>query len=65
VVTARVLANAGSKGTGEAVDGTASIKDLAKILVHDDREIIPVTVDGAIIGGMDRAQALSVLLGTQ
>ena len=47
------------------MDGTASIKDLAKILVHDDREIIPVTVDGAIIGGMDRAQALSVLLGTQ
>lgn len=63
VVHAGVLANAETMGTGDPVDAKATIKQLAKQIVHDTREIIPVASDGNIIGGMNRNDALSILLG--
>lgn len=63
VVTAGALADEAKKGTGDPVDHAATIKDLAKVLVQDKRKTIPVARDGATIGAMDRAAALSVLLG--
>ena len=62
VVHAGVLADSANPGTGEPVDGGASVKELAKLLVHDTREVIPVQSDGQIIGGMNRQAALAVLL---
>ncbi len=62
VVNAGVLAKADSAGTGEPVDAAASVKALAKLLVQDTRDVIPVQRDGSVIGGMKRADALTVLL---
>ncbi|SMX42564.1 quaternary amine ABC transporter ATP-binding protein [Octadecabacter ascidiaceicola] len=63
VVSARVMANKAAKGSGDPVDHAATIKELAKVLIQDKRKVIPVAKDGEIIGGLDRAEALSVLLG--
>lgn len=63
VVTAGALAKTGAKGSGDPVDHTVTIKALAKVLIQDKRKTIPVARDGAVIGAMDRAEALSVLLG--
>jgi glycine betaine/proline transport system ATP-binding protein len=63
VVHAGVLAKAEGAGIGDPVDAMATIKDLASLLVHDKRKIIPVQRDGGIIGGLDRQEALTVLLG--
>jgi len=50
--------------TGAAVDGGKTISQLARLLVNDDRLILPVAgPDGTIIGGLDRQKALDVLLG--
>ena len=62
VVHAGVLAIAETNGTGEPVDARATVKQLAKLLVHDTREVIPVAKDGKVIGGMNRQDALTVLL---
>ncbi|AXI47131.1 ABC transporter ATP-binding protein [Sulfitobacter sp. SK012] len=62
VVHAGVLATSKETGSGEPVDAKASVKDLARLLVQDDRDIIPVASDGKIIGGMNRAAALEILL---
>jgi glycine betaine/proline transport system ATP-binding protein len=62
VITAKTLAIAETKGTGEAVSADATVKQLAKLLVHDTREVIPVTEDGIIIGGMNRTDGLTLLL---
>lgn len=62
VVHAGVLARAGSNGEGDPVDAKASVQDLARMLVHDTRAVIPVATDGKVIGGMDRAAALEILL---
>ncbi|MFT6024684.1 MAG: glycine betaine/proline transport system ATP-binding protein [Ascidiaceihabitans sp.] len=62
VVHAGILAKAGVKGTGDPVDAKATVKDLGKLLVHDTRDVIPVSKDGKIIGGMNRQDALAVLL---
>lgn len=62
VVHAGILAKAGVKGTGDPVDAKATVKDLGKLLVHDTRDVIPVAKDGKIIGGMNRQDALAVLL---
>jgi len=62
VVHAGVLAIAETNGTGEPVDAKATVKQLAKLLVHDTREVIPVAKDGKVIGGMNRQDALTVLL---
>jgi glycine betaine/proline transport system ATP-binding protein len=62
VVHAGVLANADNVGSGDPVDAKASVKDLARLLVQDQRETIPVALDGKTIGGMSRAAALEILL---
>ena len=62
VVHAGVLAQTGNTGDGEPVDAKASVQDLARLLVHDTRAVIPVATDGKVIGGMDRAAALEILL---
>ena len=62
VVHAGVLATADAKGSGDPVDAKATIKDLASMLVHDARDVIPVQLDGKIVGGMSRQDALAVLL---
>ena len=63
VVHAGVLADARTKGKGEPVDAKSTVKELAKLLVQDTRDVIPVSRDGAIIGGLNRQDALAVLLG--
>jgi len=62
VVHAGVLAKADAPGEGDAVDAKATVQDLARLLVHDTRAVIPVAADGKVIGGMDRAAALDILL---
>ncbi|WP_121629077.1 quaternary amine ABC transporter ATP-binding protein [Tropicibacter alexandrii] len=66
VVHARALAQPvdGQTLTGAPVDGSKTISQLARLLVNDDRAILPVSgPDGRVIGAMDRQQALDVLLG--
>ncbi len=49
---------------GEAVAATRTIRDLARLLVADRREVMPIAdTEGKIIGGMNRQEALDVLLG--
>ena len=62
VVHAGVLAKADVVASGEPVDAGKSVKDLARLLVHDDRETIPVSKNGTVIGGLNRAEALEILL---
>ena len=62
VVHAGVLASAGNLGEGDPVDAMATVKDLAGLLVHDTRKIIPVQRNGSVIGGLNRQEALTVLL---
>ena len=63
VVHAGVLASADATGEGEPVDAKLTIKQLAKQLVQDTRTVIPVARDGEVIGGMNRDDALTILLG--
>lgn len=65
VVRAGALAQPlASAPEGEAISATRTIRDLARHLVADSRQVIPVAgLDGAIVGGMNRQQALDVLLG--
>lgn len=62
VVLAGALAQADLTGEGEPVEAKASVKELARLLVQDTREIIPVAREGAVIGGMRRQDGLNVLL---
>ncbi|MEL6102331.1 MAG: betaine/proline/choline family ABC transporter ATP-binding protein [Pseudomonadota bacterium] len=49
---------------GEPVDGKATIQDLARQLVNETRDAIPVAgSDGKIVGVMQRKDALDLLLG--
>ncbi|MEM6308767.1 MAG: glycine betaine/L-proline ABC transporter ATP-binding protein [Pseudomonadota bacterium] len=63
VVHAGVLADSGLSGEGEPVDAGATILSLARRVVQDGAEAIPVARDGKVIGAMPRAKALDVLLG--
>ena len=65
VVHASVLADPSATGTGEAVDGRATMHDIAALLVNDTRDLIPVEQGGKSVGALHRAQALAVLLGTE
>ena len=62
VVHAGVLAQADAAGEGDPVEASATVRDLAQLLVQDSREVIPVHKDGQIIGGLRRQDGLSVLL---
>ena len=65
VVHASVLAKpADGAPDGDPVAGRATIHDLARLLVNDTREAIPVAgADGALMGVLNRQEALGVLLG--
>lgn len=62
VVTAGVLGLEGEGGKGDPVDADATVREMAKLLVHDKRTVIPVQRDGKIIGHMNRQDGLTVLL---
>ena len=66
VVHASYLADAadGAAAEGEPVPAAATIRELARNLVRDSRERIPVAgADGGIVGVMKRSRALEVLVG--
>jgi glycine betaine/proline transport system ATP-binding protein len=65
VVHAGVLANADQEGEGDPVDARLTVHKMARMLVNDKRDMIPVTRDGALIGAMSRADALDILLGAE
>lgn len=65
VVHAGVLAKPDQTGKGDAVDAGMTVHKLARLLVNDKRDFIPVTRDGASIGAMSRAEALDILLGAE
>ena len=65
VVHAKVLADPEAKGNGEAVDANATVHDLARMLIADPRERIPVVENGLNIGALSRRDALDVLLGVR
>lgn len=62
VVHAGVLAKTDAAGQGAPVEATATVRELAQLLVQDSRDIIPVQQNGQIIGGMKRQDGLAVLL---
>lgn len=65
VVHARVLAKPlnGTTPEGEAIDGSSTILHLARQLINDPREALPVAdKSGQLIGVMSRKEALDVLL---
>ena len=65
VVHAKVLADSAVEGAGEAVDAKSTVHDLARMLVEDAREHIPVVENGKNIGAFSRQVALDVLLGVR
>ncbi len=62
VIQAGVLAIKDKTAKGKAVDASATIKSLARMLVNDKRTVIPVEKDGKVIGAMNRQDALDILL---
>lgn len=63
VVHAGVLADPKATGTGDPIDARTTVHAMARMLVNDQRELIPVTKAGSIIGAMPRQAALDILLG--
>ena len=63
VVHARVLTDANAKGTGDPVAAGATIQELARMLVNDSRDIIPVADGDTVIGAMKRRDGFDILLG--
>ena len=63
VVHASVLAREGVPVDGEPVPGNATILSLARRLVEDTSDTIPVSLPDGITGAMDRKAALAVLFG--
>lgn len=67
VVHARVLAKPvnGKAPEGMPVDGKLTVAQLARQLVNDPRDEVPVNGrDGQLMGVMNRQEALDILLGT-
>lgn len=63
VVRASVLADPLARGDGETVDANATVHSLARLLVNDTRELIPVSNGDTIIGALKRQDGLEILLG--
>ncbi|KLN59078.1 ABC transporter ATP-binding protein [Kiloniella spongiae] len=66
VIHAEVLTKPinGYKLEGASISADATILQLSRQLIGDNRDILPVTnKDGVLIGGMNRQEALNVLLG--
>ena len=65
VVHAAVLVDPKATGTGDPVDAGKTVHAMARMLVNDARDYIPVTRGGAPIGAMSRQAALDILLGAE
>ena len=65
VVHASSLIENDLTGEGDPVEAGASVHDLAKMLIQDTREAIPVARDGAVVGAMRREAALNILVGVE
>ncbi len=63
VVHAEVLIEPGLVGEGEPVPAGATVHNLARGLINDQRDVIPVTKQGTIIGAFKRQTVLDILLG--
>lgn len=63
VVSAGVLADSGLSGQGDQVAAATTVHKMARLLVSDTREAIPVEKDGQVIGAFARERALDILLG--
>ncbi|MDG1936171.1 MAG: betaine/proline/choline family ABC transporter ATP-binding protein [Paracoccaceae bacterium] len=64
VVRAGVLVDETAAAEGPPVSARASIQELARQLISESREMIPVSDEGRIIGALSRQAALDVLLGS-
>ena len=64
VVRAGVLVDETATAEGPPVSARASIQELARQLISESREMIPVSDEGRIIGALSRQAALDVLLGS-
>ena len=70
VVKARALVRTSKKidSSGDPVLANATIKEIAHLLMNDERVIIPVVEivgkNQKLIGGMDRKEALEILFGS-
>jgi len=62
VVHVGVLADSCVAGEGAPVEASATVRDLAQLLVQDTRDVIPVQQDGQVIGGLRRQDGLAMLL---
>lgn len=65
VVHAHVLIQKGLKAKGDPVDADATIQSLARRIIAETNDAIPVAKDGVVIGAIPREAAMSVLLGDQ
>ena len=63
VVRAQTLAVPAAIGTGDPVDAMTTVHAMARMLVQDNRSLIPVSKDRVLIGAFDRQVALDILLG--
>ncbi len=63
VVQAGVLANPKEIGQGDPISANTTVHAMARLLVNDPRDMIPVERDSAVIGAMSRKGALEILLG--
>lgn len=64
VVHAGVLVDKSATGPGDPVDASLTVQDMARMLVNDSRDLIPVKRNDTMIGAMERKAALDILLGT-
>ncbi len=65
VVHAGVLAQKDATGEGAPLDAMTTVHDMARMLVNDTRDMIPVKRGDALIGAMPRKDALDILLGAE
>lgn len=65
VVHARILADPSLNADGPPVMADAAIHDFARLLIQDERRLIPVRDGEQLIGALDRQKALDILVGAQ
>ncbi len=63
VVIAGALVDPSASAEGAAVPADTTVHAMARLLVEDNRDLIPVQRDNELIGAMSRQAALDVLLG--
>ncbi|MDO7685703.1 MAG: glycine betaine/L-proline ABC transporter ATP-binding protein [Loktanella sp.] len=65
VVHAGVLVDPKAKGTGDPIDAKLTVHKMARMLVNDSRDFIPVIRGDNLLGAMPRKAALDILLGSE